>query len=136
MNRHPGGEEHTRHMLALAALPEGARILDLGAGAGESAELLRALGYDAAGIDLEPRSEPVQKGDLLHTGYPDGSFDGILSQCAFFLSGDVPGAFRESFRLLKPGGALMVSDVCFEAPEPIAEAAGFRIEYAEDLTVL
>ena len=95
MNRHPGGEEHTRHMLALAALPEGARILDLGAGAGESVELLRALGYDAAGIDLEPRSDSVQKGDLLHTGYPDASFDGVLSQCAFFLSGDVPGAFRE-----------------------------------------
>ena len=136
MNRHPGGEEHTRHMLALAALPEGAKILDLGAGAGESVELLRALGYDAAGIDLEPRSDTVQKGDLLHTGYPDASFDGVLSQCAFYLSGDVPGAFRESYRLMKPGGALMVSDVCFEAPEPIAEAAGFRIEYAEDLTAL
>ena len=49
MNRHPGGEEHTRRMLDLAALPEGAKLLDLGAGAGESVALMRALGYDAAG---------------------------------------------------------------------------------------
>ena len=27
MNRHPGGEEHTRRLLELAALPEGARPL-------------------------------------------------------------------------------------------------------------
>ena len=136
MNRHPGGEEHTRHMLERAALPAGARILDLGAGAGESVALMRALGYDAAGLDLKPRSDIVQRGDLLHTGYPDGSFDGILSQCAFYLSGDVPGAFRESFRLLKNGGALMFSDVCFEDPVPIAETAGFRVECTEDLTPL
>ena len=91
MNRHPGGEEHTRRMLKLAALPEGAKVLDLGAGAGESVALMRALGYDAAGIDLEPRSDSVQKGDLLHTGYPDGSFDGVFPQrgCARRVPGEL-----------------------------------------------
>ena len=136
MNRHPGGEEHTKRLLEHAALPKGARILDMGAGSGEAVRLMKAAGYDAVGIDLAPRSEIILHGDCLRTGFPDRSFDAVLSQCAFFLSGDVPGAFRESHRLLKPGGALMVSDVCFEAPEPIAEAAGFRIEYAEDLTAL
>ena len=48
MKSHPGGAEHTRRMLALAALPEGARVLDMGAGAGESVQLMRSLGLDEA----------------------------------------------------------------------------------------
>ena len=44
MNSHPGGEGHTRRMLELAALPPGARILDMGAGAGETLRMLRAHG--------------------------------------------------------------------------------------------
>ena len=51
MNGHPGGEEHTLHMLELAGIPAGGRILDLGAGAGESLRLLQRLGYRAEGID-------------------------------------------------------------------------------------
>ncbi len=134
MNRHPGGVEHTRRMLALARLPEGASVLDLGAGDGETLALLRSLGYAARGIDWEPRSETVERGDLLRAPFPDGSFDAVLSQCAFFLSGDVPGAFREAYRLLRPGGTLLLSDLCFAPLRPPAEAAGFRILCQEDLT--
>ena len=136
MNGHPGGEEHTRRMLELAAVPVGSRVLDLGAGAGETLHLLRELGYETEGIDLRPRDESVRQGDLLHAPYPGGSFDALVSQCAFFLSGDVPGAFRESFRLLKKSGVLLFSDVCFGDPVPPAEAAGFRVEHDEDLTPL
>ena len=136
MNSHPGGEAHTRRMLALASPAAGASILDLGAGAGEAVHLLRALGYDAEGIDLEPRSGIVREGDLLHTGLPDASRDAVLSQCSFWVSGDVPGALRESFRILRPGGMLMLSDVEFDPLRPMAEAAGFHILYEEDMTSL
>ena len=54
MTRHPGGDGHTRELLRLAALPRGARILDMGAGDGEALRLMRAEGFDAAGIDLAP----------------------------------------------------------------------------------
>ena len=47
MNGHPGGAEHTRRMLALAELPAGARVLDMGAGAGEAVAVLSSLGYRA-----------------------------------------------------------------------------------------
>ena len=134
MNAHPGGEAHTRRMLELAALPAGASVLDLGAGAGESLALLRALDYDARGIDRAPRAETVEPGDLLHAAFPDGSFDAVLSECAFFVSGDVPGALREAHRLLKPGGKLLLSDVFFEDPEPLLKAAGFAVLHAEDMT--
>ncbi len=136
MSRHPGGREQTLELLAASGLAPGSRILDLGAGDGDSVRLLRSLGHAAEGIDLSPGNGEIRQGDLLHAPFPDGSYDGLLSECAFFLSGDRAAAFRESFRLLRPGGVLMFSDVCFEPPEPIAEAAGFRVERSEDLTPL
>lgn len=136
MNRHPGGEAHTRRMLSVAALPAGASVLDMGAGAGETLALLRALGFSARGIDLAPRSDTVERGDLLCTPYPDASFDAVLSECAFFVSGDQPGALREARRILKRGGRLLLSDVFFEVPAPLLRAAGFEIETEEDLSPL
>lgn len=134
MKHHPGGEAHTRHMLALAALAPGAGILDLGAGAGESVKLLRELGYRAEGIDLEPRAEWVRQGNLLCAPFPDGSFDAVLSQCAFFVSGNVAGAMKEAWRLLKPDGLMLLSDVEFSPLSRAAEEAGFRILHDEDMT--
>ena len=134
MNRHPGGEEHTRRMLSLAALPVGSRILDLGAGAGEAVQIMGDLGYCAEGIDLQPRAEHVHRRDLLHTEYPDGTFDAVLSQCAFFVSGDVRGALQESARLLRPQGLLLISDIFFEDPEPMLKEAGFTVLKMEDMT--
>ena len=97
--RSPGGQGHTRHMLEMAALPQRARILDMGAGAGETLRTLRESGFDAVGIDLSPRAPEVICADFLGAPFPDGSFDAVLSQCAFFVSGDVPGALREAHRL-------------------------------------
>ena len=134
MKSHPGGAGHTRSLLASAALPKGSRVLDLGAGAGESLELLRNAGYEVEGIDLAPRSALVSPGDLLHTGFPDECFDAVLSQCAFFLSGDVAGALNESRRVLKDGGLLLLSDVFLQNPTSLLEKVGFRILQAEEQT--
>ena len=130
MTRHPGD---TNHLIELAGLRPGARVLDLGAGDGDGVRLLRTLGYDARGLDQKAAPD-VEAGDLLHTGFAGGSFDAVMSECAFFVSGDVPGALRESARLLKQGGTLLLADVFFQPPEPLLTAAGFRITKQEDWT--
>ena len=121
-------------MLALGELPPGSRVLDLGAGSGESLKLLRELGCEAVGIDLEPRSPLVARGDLLRPDFPDGSFDAVLSQCSFFVSGDQPGALRSAYRLLRPGGTLLLTDVFFEDPAELLRASGFTVLTVEDMT--
>ena len=64
------------------------------------------------------------------------SFDGILSQCAFYVSEDVKKAFLSAHKLLKPGGILMLSDVCprDSSLKSFAENTGFKILYYEDQT--
>lgn len=136
MTRHPGGKEHTARMLELAKLFPPCRILDLGAGDGETVRQLGRLGFDASGIDLAP-GEDVESGDILAAPYPDGSFDALITQCTFFVTGDVPKAFRESRRLLRPGGKLLFSDVGFGGAEMLrtaAESAGLRVLLTEDMT--
>ena len=130
MTRHPGD---TMRLIELAELPPGAKVLDLGAGDGDGVRLLRSLGYDAAGIDRIAAGD-VEQGDLLHTSFAANRFDAVMSECAFFLTGDVPGALRESARLLKPGGKLLLADIFFEDPEPLLEAAGLRLIHKEDWT--
>ena len=133
MTRHPGGPEQTGRLLDEVLLRPGARVVDLGAGDGESVRLLRSRGFDAFGVDKHAAPD-VEAGDLLRTRFEDGAFDAVLSECAFFLTGDVPGALRESARLLRSGGTLLLSDVFFEDPEPLLTAAGFRIEWRENIT--
>ena len=136
MNGHPGGSAHTQYMAELSCLPVGSRWLDLGAGNGDSVRILKCLGYEALGVDLKPRDEDVQKGDLLHTDFPSESFDGILSQCAFHVCGDPARGFQEAARLLKPRGKLIFSDVCFDPECMLSQLreAGFAVRHMEDLT--
>ena len=134
MNGHPGGDAHTMRMIELCALSPGARVLDMGAGEGEAVALLRAHGLDAVGIDLLPCGENVVRGDMLHSGYPNESFDAIIYQCAFYVSGDAKAALRESRRLLRDGGVLALSDVFFDSPEALLASSGFSLEHIEDMT--
>ncbi|MBR5510563.1 MAG: class I SAM-dependent methyltransferase [Lachnospiraceae bacterium] len=136
MKGHPGGMEHSLNMLTLSQLLPGSSILDMGAGAGETVRLFRNREYKVRGMDLKPQSEEVEQGDFLQSGFSEELFDGIISQCAFFVSGNVQKALLEACRMLKPGGILMLSDVCPKGQDlgRQAEEAGFLVLYAEDLT--
>ena len=133
---HPGGEKHSRYLIELAFLEAPARWLDMGAGDGETVRLLRSLGYEAEGIDLAPRGEDVEAADFLHAPYGEGSFGGIISQCSFYVSGDVPAALKEAARLLQKGGKLVFSDVTENVVQLLTDVrkAGFAVRHIEDLT--
>ncbi len=133
--RHPGGKKTTRCLIKLAKL-EPCRILDLGAGSGATLKLLKELGFAARGIDLEP-GEGVERGDMLKTGFPDGSFEALISECAFFISGDNCGALREAARLVKRGGKLLLSDIFYGDEGDFYEfllAGGFKPLACVDIT--
>ena len=136
MQGHPGGDAHTRYLIELSFLPPGSRWLDMGAGDGQALDILEEEGFSAVGIDLSPRSLRVERGDFLRTPYETGSFDGALSQCSFYVSGNVPLALTEAARLLRKGGKLVFSDVTEDVVVLLNQvrAAGFAVRHLEDLT--
>ena len=113
MIKHPDGENLTRELISLASLKTGARILDMGAGDGEAVLLLRSLGFDAVGLD-RTAAENITAGDMTALPFEDGSFDAVISECAFSVCGDAKKAFLEACRVLKKDGLLLISDVYFK----------------------
>ena len=136
MNRHPGGEEQTIHLLKSIELKKGMKALDLGAGEGETVRIMKAFGLNVQGVDLVPRSSEVQQGDFLDLQYAADSMDLCISQCAFFVSRDQKNALSECWRVLKKGGFLLLSDLDIGNLSEMAEQTGFTILRQEDQTLL
>ena len=63
MNRHPGGEAQTLHLLENIEWKKEMKALDLGAGEGDTVRILKSFGLEAHGVDLFPRGSDVEIGD-------------------------------------------------------------------------
>ena len=147
MIKHPDGEKMTLELISLAELPQNARILNMGAGDGETTALLCSLGYDAVGID-KAAADNVTIGDMTELPFEDNTFDAVFAECSMSVCGDTEKAFKEAYRVLKKSGKLCISDVYFKADSApglslscpatkegwVKNAAGFALTEFHDRT--
>ncbi|HOY30791.1 MAG TPA: arsenite methyltransferase [Bacteroidales bacterium] len=126
-----------------AQIKQGDTVVDLGSGAGNDCFIARELvgetgkviGIDMTEAMIKKAKENTEKlgfknvefrlGDIEKMPLTSNVADVVVSNCVLNLVPDKEKAFKEIYRILKPGGHLSVSDVVLEGelPKSIKEEA-------------
>lgn len=126
-----------------AHIKKGDTVVDLGSGAGNDCFVARQLtGENGRIIGLDMTEEMVEKarknasklnfdnvsfvlGDIEEMPLNDDLADVVVSNCVLNLVPDKGIAFKETYRIIRPGGHFSISDVVTrgDLPEPLKEDA-------------
>ncbi len=128
-----------RRLLKLAQVKPGETALDLCCGTGDVTFALTAAGARATGMDFsapmlavaegrkakvgEPAGPVFLHGDALHMPFPDTHFDILTISYGLRNLASVDDGLQEMWRVLKPGGRLLVLD--FGKPDNAAWRASY-----------
>jgi 2-polyprenyl-6-hydroxyphenyl methylase/3-demethylubiquinone-9 3-methyltransferase len=116
---------------------DGKLVLDAGCGVGGMTRALVARGARVIALDIGPNLAaeararcgcPAVVGTLAATGFASDSFDVVLSSEAIEHTPDPRRSVLELYRLVKPGGDLVLSmpNRLWQAPVRVASALGLR----------
>ncbi len=122
--------------ISIAKLQKGEVILDLGSGAGFDCFLAAALVGEQGkviGVDMTPQMIDKAKanaqtnsvdnvdfllGEIENLPLPDSSVDVVISNCVINLSENKTKVFEEIYRVLKPQGRVVISDIVIKKDLP------------------
>ena len=116
-------EPAAEHVVGLAELSAGERVLDIGCGTGNAALACARAGAAVTGIDPAARLVDVAReraaaaglevtfvvGDAQALPFDDGSFPVVVSVFGVIFAGNAEGAIDEIVRVLAPGARAFVS---------------------------
>jgi SAM-dependent methyltransferase len=118
----PAHEIALRESLAFVSrwLAPGARVLEVGCGAGHLAAALGAAGHGVVALDASPervaeaRARGVDARAAVFPDFRDEPFDAVLFTHSLHHVHDIGGGVARARELLRPGGTLVVEDFVWD----------------------